>query len=417
MAYQTFIGLRYLKTRGRSASISTITLISIFGVTLGVATLCVVFSVINGFHAQLLNKVIGNNSHAILMRRGVDFSDHEDIRQKALAVPGVRSVAPMVHGGAMIAVGNRMVGVGLRGISLTHKQHLVPLQKARVGKKGNLQDLKPRYPGDLPGIALGRDLAAQLQVKQGDTVNIISPVTLFHSNYRQRANNQTFQVRYIYKFGMYRYDSKFCYISLYQAQKFLNLGKSVYGLEILLRDLKQVGTVKQKILESVTGSKTIHWPYYIRDWREMQKNLFEAIQQNKLVLGLILFFIILVSSFNIAGTLILMVIEKSKDIAILRTMGASRRDIMKIFITYGLYIGSLGTMLGVGLGLFLCQLADRIEIKLDASVYFISKLPVEIRPVEFLLVALTSILISFFAAVYPAIQASRQNPVEVLRYE
>ena len=412
MSYETFIGFRYLKARKRTTFISVITIISILGVTLGVATLSIVLSVMNGFQEELISKVIGANSHAILFRYGIKFEDHEKVRRKVLKVRGVRSVSPLILSEVMISSGNHMVGIGMKGIDLRRKAHLIPLQKARLGKKGKIERLAIPHLGELPGIAIGKSLAEKLHVTLDDVVNIISPISLFGLSYRAQATHQSFKVAYIFEFGMHQYDSKFCFVDIHQAQKFLNYGKSVTGLEILVDDIYKIKFIKSKINRTLGG-----WPYRIQDWRQMNQNLFKAIQQNKMALGLILLFIILVASLNIAGTLILMVLEKSKDIAILMTMGVSRKGIMKIFMTYGLYIGSLGTMAGIILGLLICKLANYVDIQLDASVYFISHLPVKIVPSELLIVAISSLLISFLATLYPAIQASRQKPVEVLRYE
>ena len=411
MSFETFLGFRYLKARQRSTFISVITLISIVGVTLGVATLSVVLSVMNGFQQELINKVIGANSHAILFRYGSDFQDHAELRKRLVKIEGIQSAAPIVLGEVMLSAGDRMVGVGMKGIDLQATSHLRSLQRAHYKKKGTLQHLLPSGPNKIPGIAIGKSLAAKLRVKQGETINMISPGSLFGLHRRPQATHRTFRVAYIFRFGMYQYDSKFCFVALQQAQRFLGL-KGVSGMELLVDDIHQMGSIKRRTIKTLGG-----WPYRIQDWREMNRNLFKAIQENKLALGLVLLFIILVASLNIAGTLVLMVLEKAKDIAILRAMGASKRSIMKIFMTYGLYIGSLGTMAGILLGLLLCQAANHIGIQLDAEIYFISHLPVKIEPLEFVLVATCSLLISFIATIYPAIQATRQKPVEVLRYE
>lgn len=410
MMYETLIGFRYLRARKRTTFVSVITLISITGVTLGVAALCVVLSVMNGFQKELMERVIGANSHAIVSRYGIDFKDHPKVAKRLSRIKGVKSVAPMVLGEIMIAAGNKIAGVGVKGVSLQHKVHLASLKSAKV--KGSLKSLGIRTPGELPGIAIGQDLATQLRVTLGDTVHLVSPVSLFGMQYRAQTTHMSFKVGYIFRFGMYQQDSKFCFISLKRAQTFFKLKESVSGLEVLVDDLYQIGNTKRSMIIKLGG-----WPYRVQDWKDLNGNLFKALQQNKLALGIILLFIILVASLNIAGTLILMVIEKSKDIAILRAMGASRRGVTTIFMTYGLYIGALGTLVGLALGFLICQLANHIGIKLDASVYFIAKLPVSINPLEWVVVALCALLISFLATIYPALQAARQQPVEVLRYE
>ncbi len=412
MSYETWIGLRYLKSRQRTSFISLITLISILGVTLGVATLTVVLSVMNGFQQELISKAIGAHAHAILFRYGVDFRDHQSVQQKLLRYPGIRSVSPIVLGEVMISAGRKRIGVGLKGIDISKPAHLETLLRHGLSKPLGLMRLKSPHPAELPGIALGKSLADKLQVREGDIVRVISPISLFGLSYKQRSSHRNFRVSYLFRFGFHQYDSKQCVIELSQAQSFFNLNNSVSGLEILLHDLQQIASVKSGILQQLGG-----WPYRLQDWRDMNRNLFKAIEQNKFALSIVLLFIILVASLNIAGTLILMVLEKSKDIAILRTMGASRQDIMKIFMTYGLYIGALGTLAGVFLGLLLCQLAQRLHIRLDAEIYFISRLPIQIRPVEVTVVAVCALIIAFLSAIYPAVQAARQKPVDVLRYE
>ncbi len=412
MAYETLIGFRYLRTRKRSTFLSIITLISVVGVTLGVATLCVALSVMNGFQQELLERVIGINAHAMVTSRGSVFYDHVEMRDKLVKVQGIRSATPIVLAEALLSSGNRIVGVGIKGIDLRHPLHFEQLRKAKVpNTKGSLDELVPQKPGQLPGIAIGKALAEKLQVSSGDVIRLVSPISFFGMGHSQ-ASSRTFRVALIFKVGMHQYDSKFCFISINEAQTFFKLESAANAIEILTTDFRKLPEVKARIFQKFRQKYL-----QVRDWRQMNLNLFLAIQQNKLALGIVLLFIILVASLNIAGTLILMVLEKSKDIAILRAMGAKNNSIVSIFMTFGLYIGALGTMLGVTLGYMVCQLANRVGITLDASVYFIAKLPIKINPLEWVVVAMCALLISFLATIYPAIQASRQKPVEVLRYE
>jgi lipoprotein-releasing system permease protein len=334
------------------------------------------------------------------------------VQSKITNVKGLLSHAPIFIGEAMIAAGNRVVGIGIKGVSLDYPLHLASLKRAKLGEQGDLTKLKPPTPGELPGIAIGYDLAQQLQVTHGEVVNLVSPISFFGMGHRREATHRSFRVSFIFRFGMHQYDSKFCFVHLEQAQAFFNTKDAVSAIEILATDFSQINAVKRRI-ENIIG----RWPYQIRDWRQMNQNLFRAIAQNKFALTLILLFIILVACLNIAGTLILMTLEKSKDIAILRAMGASSRSVMSIFMTYGLYIGALGTMLGVMLGLIVSQAANLVGIRLDASVYFISKLPIEIDPIEWVIVVTAALLISFIATIYPSMQATKQKPVEILRYE
>jgi lipoprotein-releasing system permease protein len=382
MAYETLIGFRYLRSRKRSTFISVITLISVIGV----------------------------RSHAIVSRVGIDFKDHAKVAKRISQIEGVKSVAPIVLGESMIAAGNRIAGAGVKGISLDKPVHLKALKKAHF--KGDINRLANTPPGQLPGIALGKELADRLRVSIGDTVQLVSPVSLFGLQYRAQTTHKAYRVSYIFRLGMYQYDSKFCFLQLKEAQSFFRLKGSVSGIELYTNDIYKTSAIKRQIMIGLGG-----WPYQVQDWRDQNSNLFRALEQNKIALGIILLFIILVASLNIAGTLILMVLEKAKDIAILRAMGATRGGVMQIFMTYGLYIGALGTLVGLVLGYLLCTIANQIEIKLDSSVYFITKLPILINPVEWAVVALSALLISFLATIYPALQAARQKPVEVLRYE
>lgn len=412
-SFETWIGFRYLRTRKRSTFLSVITLISVVGVTLGVATLCVALSVMNGFQQELLERVIGINAHAMVTSRGAVFYDHVQMRQQLATIKGVRSATPIVLSEALLSSGNRTVGIGVKGVDLRYPLHLEPLRKAQAPQtQGSLQSLAPPKLGELPGMAIGYALAQSLRVVVGDVVHLVSPISFFGMGHSRDASHRAFRVSFLFRVGMHQYDSKFCLIGIEQAQAFFKLDKAANAIELLTEHFSLLPDVKRRIFQA-------HQDKYlqIRDWRQMNQNLFRAIEQNKLALALVLLFIILVASLNIAGTLILMVLEKSKDIAILRAMGAHNRSVMMIFMTFGLYIGAMGTILGVSLAYLVCQLANRVGITLDASVYFISKLPIEIRPLEWMIVVLCALLISFLATIYPAIQASRQKPVEVLRYE
>lgn len=413
MSYETLIGFRYLRTRKRSTFLSIITLISIVGVTLGVATLCVALSVMNGFKKELIERVVGTNAHAIVMRSGAVFTDHANIRNQIAKIPGIRSAAPIVLSEAMLSAGNRVAGVGIKGVDPRFPQHLKALRDARTNpKRDNLDNIRRTRPGQLPGIAIGYNLAHKLNVGHGDIVNLVSPISFFRLKGNSKSSHRSFRVVLIYRVGMHEYDSKFCFIDIKEAQAFFKLESSANAIELLTTDFKKLRKIKMQIYRKFPNQRL-----RINDWRQMNQNLFRAIEQNKVALALVLLSIILVASLNIAGTLILMVLEKSKDIAILSAMGARKSGIMRIFMTFGLYIGALGTMIGLSVGFIVCQVANRVGIKLDSSVYFISKLPIEIKPLEWIIVAVCAMLISFLATIYPAIQAAKQRPVEVLRYE
>ncbi len=385
--------------------------ISIVGVMVGVATLVVALSIMNGFKKALLEKMVGANAHAVVYHIGGKFDNYEEARGKLISIPEVESAAPMVLGEAILSAGNRVAGVGVKGVDLRFPRHYRGIERAKVGERGDIRRLRAPSAAELPGIAIGVDLADKLEVKVGDVVTLISPLTFFGLRGSGGASRRDFRVALIYKLGLHQYDAKFCFIEFGEAQKFFKLEGSASGLEFFVRDFERIKTVREKVGAVLGG-----FPYRIQDWRQQNYPIFKALEQNKKALTIILLCIIFVASLNIAGTLILMVLEKSREIAILRTLGAKKRGIMSIFINYGLYIGTMGTLLGLGLGLLICAGLNQVGIKLDASIYFISEIPVEIVPWEWAAVAGAAVMISFLATIYPAIQAARQKPVQILRY-
>ena len=262
----------------------------------------------------------------------------------------------------------------------------------------------------LPGIILGKELAHSLRVSTGDRINVVSPLGGETGPTGQLPKSRPFRVAGIFSSGMYEFDAKSAYIAIPEAQRFFGTGGSVTGLEVKTDDIDNTRQTTRQILSALGG-----YPYKTKDFAEMNKNLFSALRLERLVMAVILGFIVLVACFNIVSTLIMMVLEKGQDIAILKSMGASDTSIMKIFVMEGLIIGTIGTALGIVLGYLTCLFVDKFGISLDSDVYYIDRLPIEIDPFQFIGVALLALLLSYLATIYPATRASRLPPVDGLR--
>ncbi len=407
-AYPLFVGLRYLRAKKRNRSISVNTIISIAGVALGVMALVTVLSVMTGFQDDLRKKILGVNAHVVVMQYTGRMTDSRRVMDEAAQEEGVTGVAPFIIGQVMLSSGDKVHGVVLRGVD--------PLKEAETTdllsnlKEGELDFTEGGEKG-LPGLVIGRELSHILGVHVGDRVNMISPLgALGPMGMIPKARG--FRVTGIFEAGMYEYDASLAYIDIPHAQDFLNMEDGITGVELRLEDIYEAGRVARRL------QARLGYPYHARDWMQMNRNLFAALKLEKIAMFLILTLIILVAAFNIVGTLVMMVIEKSRDIAILKTMGATRRGIMTIFMTQGLFVGILGTALGLAGGYILCYVLQETQlISLPGDVYYLDHLPVHMRAGDFLWVGLAAMLISLLATVYPSLQAAKLDPIEPLRYE
>ena len=414
MSYELFIGLRYLKAKRKQTFVSLITLISIAGVMVGVTALIVVIAVMNGFKEDLRDKILGVTSHVVISRFDGNISKYQEVRAKVGEVSGVNAATPFIYTQVMISSRKAISGAVLRGIEPKTASKVINLPKNL--RAGSLEELeaenKPEGMRATPGIILGNELARNIGALRGDPVTVISPLGRLTPLGRV-PRSQTFRVAGIFDSGMYEYDSTIAYVSLWAAQRFLGIGDRVTGIEVRVDDIYAADRVARAIGKALDG-----YPYWSRDWMRMNKNLFSALKLEKIVMFIILTLIILVAAFNIVGTLIMVVIEKTRDIAILKSMGATRRSIMKIFMIEGAVIGLVGTLLGLLGGYTLCTLLATYKfIELPSDVYYISTLPVQMNPLDVALIALAAIVITLAASVYPAWQASRFDPAEAIRYE
>lgn len=409
MRFERFIALRYLLTRRNHAFISVISWVSILGVALGVASLIVVLGVMNGFSNELRDKILGVNAHIVVTSLEGVIRDYDRLTEQAKAVPGVIGAMPFVYSEVMLSTNLGVKGVVLRGIDPAASQGVIALSRDLI--MGDVWDLVDDVEGR--GIIIGSELAGRLGLRVGSEVNLLSP-----AGQRSAAgfspSVQHFVVRGVFRTGMYEYDSSLAYVTIPAAQSVLGFrGDLVSGLEVRLRDVYAAPRVAQD-LDSVLGG----FPLQARTWMEMNQNLFAALKLEKTAMFVILVMIVLVGSFSIITTLVMLVMEKTRDIAILASMGAGPKRIGRIFIFLGTVIGAVGTSLGFTFGLLLCFLLQRYQfIQLPMDVYYLDHLPVQLQWTDLSIIALAAMGMCFLATLYPARQASRLQPAEALRYE
>ncbi len=415
-----------LMGRRRMAETLLMTLISIGGVAIGAWALTVVLSVMNGFEGDLKAKILGQNAHGILMKSGQnEFTEWRTVRDQVLAVPGVVGATPFLVNEVMLSSGQRLTGALVKGIDPATIGSVTDLPAA-VEKGGKLEwltspELIPRSPlrdldeppsgRRLAGIVVGREMARSLRVDVGDQVNVISPFGDL-GPVGPQPRSRAFRVAAIFFSGMYEYDAKFAYLDLDEARRFFGTGDGVTGLELKVSDVDRARPILSRVTAALGG-----WPYRTKDWGELNRNLFSALRMEKLVMAVILGFIVLVASFIIVATLIMLVLEKTREIAVLKSMGAGIPSIMKIFVIEGMIIGAVGTFFGLVLGYGTCLLVGDVGIPLDPEVYYIDNLPVRIDPSQWVMVALMSLALAFLATIYPATKAARLRPVDGLRSE
>jgi lipoprotein-releasing system permease protein len=418
MKYEWFIGLRYLKAKRKQTFISIITVISIAGVMVGVMALIVVLAVMSGFEKTLKEKILGTQAHIVLLKGTQGgMEGYEEAIKKVEEVKGVVSAAPFIISQVMLSSESNVFGVVLKGIDPERVGNVTEL--AHDLKAGHLGDLKSDGGGKLPGIILGTELAKHLSVSLNEDIQVISPLGTI-TPMGMMPKMKRFRVKGIFYSGMYEFDNTMAYVSLKSAQKFFSMGDHVTGIEIKTNNVYNVKAIGGAI------RRKMGFPFWTKDWMEMNRNLFSALRLEKITMFIILVLIVLVAAFNIISTLIMVVMEKNKDIAILKSMGASSRSILKIFIIEGGVIGVVGTFLGMILGLGAALNLEKITglvenlfgFKILASdVYYIDKLPSQVNPLDVGLIVLTAILISLLATFYPSWRASKLDPAEALRYE
>ena len=416
MPFELFIGLRYLKAKRKSTFISLITLISVAGVALGVMALIIVIAVMTGFEEDLQNKILGTNAHIVVLDTTGAMQDYRTLLKKLQGIDGVVAATPFIYNQVMLSSGRNVSGVVLRGIDVASDARVTNLYKTIV--EGSLQAIEDTSAGT-PGVVIGKELAKNLGLILGDAVDVISPMGNI-TPFGMMPKLRHFRVVGIFNTGMFEYDSTLAYVSLSEAQNFLGLGDEVTGIQLRVRDVYKTGALSQVI------NRELGPPYHARDWMQMNKNILFALKTEKSVMFIILTLIVLVAAFGIASTLFMVVMEKTRDIAILKSMGAPSRSIMRIFVLEGVIIGVFGTVIGVLSGLLvalnlqpivdLIQKVTGFEL-FSKDIYYLDHFPSQVIPSDVIIISITAVLISFAATLYPSWAASRLSPAEALRYE
>ncbi len=425
MSYELFIGLRYLRAKRKQAFVSIITFISIAGIFLGVAALIIVLAVMNGFETELRNRILGVNSHIVLMEYGSSIKEYKKVMRQIGEVEGVVASTPFIYSQAMLKRGQSLSGVVLRGLSTESAKKVINLGKMKKGsvdylsEKGRKTIQLKADVASFPGIVIGKELARNLGVILFDTVSVLSPMGVA-TPMGLVPRMKKFLVVGIFDSGFYEYDSSLAFLSLKECQKFLNMDDIVTGIEIKVADIYKA----KEIAESIENK--LGHPYWARNWMQMNKNLFSALKLEKRVMFIILSLIVLVAAFNIICTLIMVVMGKNRDIAILKSMGATAKGIMKIFILQGVIIGAIGTILGSIFGLTVALNLEKISLYIEKlfgfrilpqDVYYLSELPSQVNYGDVLIIVVGTMLICFLSTIYPSLRASRLDPTEALRYE
>ncbi|MDL2313916.1 ABC transporter permease [Desulfovibrio sp. OttesenSCG-928-C14] len=413
MQFEFFVAMRYLRAKHKLSFAKLISGISVAGVALGVAALIVAMGVMNGFSTDFRNKILGINPQILIQ----GFTqDHGEIREQLLAVPGVKAVTPQLYTELMISTSSRAKGVLLRGIDVaTAPEVITILKELDSGKVESLNDYKADGTGEqnLPGLILGKQLAERMNIVPGHRVHLLAPSgTQSSSGYSPRI--RTFMVTGLFSTGMSEVDLYMAFTSLEAARPMLGLrgGDWVSGFELALDDVFAADKVAEEI------RKILGPDFRVYPWMETNANLMAALKLEKLALGIVLGLLILIGSFSIITTLIMLVMEKTRDIAIMMSMGATSGAVRRIFMLQGVIIGVIGTISGFILGLGLCFLLKHYKfIKLPAGVYLVDYVPVLLEGPELVATAVGAMLICFLATIYPAGQAARLVPVEALRSE
>jgi len=365
----------------------------------------------SGFESDLKTRILGGQAHVILLHHGGTFTEYEAVLQRVTATPGVEAATPFIYTQIMLRSAAGVSGAVLRGVAPETVGQVIPSLKDVPFEAGEKPSKEEGASVVLPGIVLGKELAKSLGVQKGDTVQLISPKGMLSPMGHLPAMRR-FRVSGFFESGMYEYDGTFAYIRMDEAQKLLRMPGAVTGIEVRVKDIYGARAVADRLVEQMG------FPFWARDWMQMNRNLFSALKLEKAVMFIILTLIVLVAAFNIASTLIMTVMEKTRDIAILKAMGATDGSIRKIFVFKGMVIGSVGTVLGIVFGFVLCAVLKRYRIvELTGDIYyFTTTLPVRLEFLDVFVIVAATLVICFVATLYPSRQASKLRPVEAIRY-
>ncbi|MGM0557371.1 MAG: FtsX-like permease family protein [Myxococcota bacterium] len=417
--YEIFIALRHLKSR-RQSFLSTITVIAIIGVFLGVMALTSVVAVTGGFEDAFQERVLGVNSHILVIKYGIDFRDYREVQESIESVDGVEATSPFILHEMIATSGGNSAGILIKGIEPGTIKDVSDIPKYTTDPDSLSKLEFERFPEDgekqAPHMLVGSKLAEKLEVEKGDTIRLTSPLESLDpdkwSAKDHAPSSNEFIVADIYSSGFYEYDSRLVMVDFHALQDFFNQGDVVTGIDIRVDDVFAVDTIEAGVSSAIDAGR-----FRILDWKDLNHNLFTSLGLQRLVLFVLFCFIVLVASFNILATLIMIVLDKRKDIAILKSMGATNGGIMIVFLAQGLVIGAIGTLNGLIGGLVVSLVIKNASFGLDPSIYMIDHLPVQIEAGEFAVVGGVAMLITLLATIGPSWWAAQFNPVDGLRYD
>ncbi len=436
MRFEFFVGLRYLWNTRRTRFLSLITLISVLGIAIGVAALVTVQSIMDGLQNQMKRSILGSKAHALVSTAEGTVSDWAPLVEKLRAVPGVTGVTPMVTTEVILSAREEVLGGIASGVDVATVGSVILLPDQMRTENSDIaclaspancpdlfkrrgmdprvafeEDLLPDRARDLPPVVIGKEMARFFSLRPGDILTVISPTGGGMGPTGPLPLSKNFRVAGTFFTGMYEYDLNYVYMTLTAAQAFFSMNGAVSTVAVKIADLYDIDRLGARIRDAAGPG------YTVKTWKEMNKNIFNALKMEKIVMFLILGFIVLVASFNIVATLLMLVLGKTREIAILKTMGADNRAIMTLFVFDGFVLGVVGTLLGLAIGFGACVWLDGMKLGFAQDVYYLTDLPVEMSAGLFGLVALAALLVSFAATLYPSRYAARIRPADGLRYE
>jgi len=418
MHYSLSIALKYLRTKRRKGFISRVTVIAIVGTFVGVTTLIIVLSLMNGFENELRSRIVEFNTHILVFARTPGaWSGIDSVATLVAGVGDVVAVSPFVRGEALIfydvipGVRVKTKGAIVKGLDLAKERAVSTVIDSITPpitsfKAEGFEDGK-----DVPGIVLGKDLADELLIYIGEVLTLVTAPAEFAGG-AVHPQTQEFRVIGFFKTGVYEFDSRFVYIDKADAERFFDFEAATHGIGIRIKDIYRADKVDADIMNLLKSPV-----FSTNNWIQMNRNLFSYIKVEKILMFLLLTLIILIAAFNLIAMLTMVIMEKRNEIGILRSMGASSRGVMSIFMIQGTFIGAVGTVLGVVAGLIICAVIQQVRIDLPADVYFINTLPVLVKWFDVAMVSLAALVICFFATVYPSWEACRMHPLDAIRYD
>jgi lipoprotein-releasing system permease protein len=408
MPFELFLALRYLVARRKQAFLSLISVISTVGVAVGVMALIIALALMTGLQGELRDRIVGASPHIYVWKVGEGLTDVPGDVQRLKAVPRVTGASPIVLGKALVSAGEQQAFITVKGVDPGTEAEVTDV--AERMRKGSLRALASRPDDALAGIAIGQTLADQLRVSVGDTVTLMTPEGPL-SPFGPTMGSRRLQVVGIFSLGLYEFDAAYGFVSLTTAQRIMARDRPDF-IEIRVDDMYAAPSVASTIVDRLGAS------YVTQDWAQMNQSLFSALWLEKVAISITIGLIVMVAALNIVASLVLLVMEKSRDIAILKTMGAAARSITAVFMLQGLIIGAIGTLVGAIAGLGVTWVLDTYKvIQVPMDVYQVAYVPFKVQADDFVLVVLAALAICFLATIYPSRQASRLDPAQALRYQ